>query len=59
MTFWFIVAVAVMIAAYDFCAYHFHGRDATVTHVLRDLCQAHPILAFALGVCIGHVFWPE
>lgn len=53
-----IAAAAAVLSAYDVVAYHAGGR-ATISEVLYDGARAYPVLAFAFGVLMGHLFWPQ
>ena len=46
----FIWDMAVMFFAKDL--------SATISFAIHTLSCEHPIIAFAIGVLCGHVFWP-
>ena len=46
----FIWDVAVMFFAKDL--------SATISYAIYTISCEHPIIAFAIGVLCGHVFWP-
>ena len=33
--------------------------EVTISAVLLELTEEAPIIAFALGVVVGHLFWPN
>lgn len=33
--------------------------DASVSAVILSNARAHPILSFAAGILMGHLFWPQ
>lgn len=53
-----IVATALWLIAYDIVIIALFGREASVSLVVYDLARAHPIIACALGVLIGHWLFP-
>jgi hypothetical protein len=52
------ITVAVLII-YDIYICYTHGGDATISWVTYSLAQRHPIIAFALGVVMGHILWVQ
>jgi hypothetical protein len=52
-----IAAAAVLLVAYDLAAVRLWGEPATLSRVLTDWSREWPVIAFALGVVVGHVFW--
>lgn len=51
-----LVGVAALLIAWD--VFVFAKRGKTISEVMRDAGRAYPILAFLLGVLIGHWFFP-
>lgn len=47
-----------VVGAYDIYAYNFLPPRSTVSYVLHTWAMQYPILPFASGVLIGHLFWP-
>lgn len=35
------------------------GWPATISYLCLTRAQRYPILSFAVGVLIGHLFWPQ
>lgn len=33
--------------------------DATISRVMKDLAHRHPIVPFAFGVLMGHIYWGQ
>lgn len=54
-----IVAVAGIIGLLDLVAYVTVGTIGTLSDFVLGLVTAWPILALAVGVVIGHLFWPQ
>ncbi len=52
-----IIATIVILAAVDVWLYITKGSEATISRTLLKWSQAYPIIAFALGVVFGHIFW--
>lgn len=58
VTVWVLVALAVLVVVADTILVQ-HGQGASLSGTLLELAQKYPILPFALGVLIGHLFWPQ
>jgi hypothetical protein len=57
-----IIVIAVTTLAliiYDIVVLAWKGYDWTISKNLLTLSQKYPILAFAMGVVVGHLFWPH
>lgn len=54
-----LVATAVVLVSYDVAAEVKGGNAATISQVLYHFAQSEPILAVALGILVGHLFWPQ
>lgn len=50
-----LVVVAIMV--WDMIALASHRPDHTVSSIVRGWAYSAPILPFAIGVVIGHLFW--
>jgi hypothetical protein len=55
----FCIAVTVAAIAYDVLANAEGGVSATISRVLRAAAMDYPIIPFAVGVLIGHLFWSQ
>jgi hypothetical protein len=58
--FWLsIIFLAIIAAIYTWDAYVLTSHDASrsVSHVIRAWSVNQPILPFAAGVLVGHLFW--
>lgn len=59
----FMVVGVAILAAYDIWALTAHGYEATMSAVILNVSQRHPILPFlvglALGILAGHLFAPQ
>lgn len=54
-----IVLMVVGGALYDVVALVNGGVEATISRVVLNASCKHPIIAFAMGVLCGHLFWPQ
>lgn len=54
-----VIAVIVTLVVYDLLAVERGRWEATVSWTMLRLAQKYPIVAFALGVVFGHLFWPQ
>lgn len=52
-----LAAVAVLLLIYDVIIGLWAGREATISCVLHDAAQHHPIIAVAIGIVVGHCLW--
>ncbi len=59
----FLVAVTVLVIAYDVLALRAWGPDATISRVLSGACRRwpilYPVLWLAIGVFVGHIGLPS
>lgn len=53
------LAVLAIIVIYDVWTLIVRGYDSTISANLYRFSQRFPIVAVALGVVIGHLFWPN
>lgn len=51
--------VVVALSGYDLFVYRTAGVDATISAVSLDFAREWPIAAVAIGVVVGHLFWPQ
>lgn len=49
--------IVVVIYIWDAYVLTTHQSNLSVSVLVREWSQEQPILAFAVGVLIGHVFW--
>ena len=55
----FCVAVTAAAIAFDVLVYREGGVSATISRVARAAAMNYPIIPFAVGVLIGHLFWSQ
>lgn len=55
----FLAVVLILVGLYDALIGISGIPDATVSKVVQDISSRHPILPFAVGVLIGHLFWSK
>lgn len=53
-----IWTVATLVVLFDIAIVALRGPSASISWTLLDMARNYPIIAFALGVVAGHVFWP-
>jgi hypothetical protein len=51
--------IIIVVVTYDLLAFYIWGGEATISTQVLELSQKYPIVAFAIGVLIGHMFWPQ
>ncbi len=57
LTIAFIVVVLAVIIVYDIFAIVAGGYDATISSTLYASAKDYPVVSFALGFVMGHIFW--
>lgn len=56
---WILISAAFLLAAWDVYAGIRLGYQQTISYDLLTDASKRPIVAFALGVVVGHLFWPQ
>lgn len=55
-----LTTVVIMLAiGYDVWTLMTRGYGTTVSYNLLYFSRKYPIIAFAIGVVVGHLFWPH
>jgi predicted permease len=54
-----ILATIIIIALWDISVVLMGRPETTISAVLLQLAKENPIIAFTMGVVIGHLFWPN
>ena len=55
----FVVLFVVLALAWEAVTlWREHDNIYTISQVMHDTAKKHPMIAFVLGVLIGHWFWP-
>ncbi len=57
ITGFFIIGCVLIIAGYDVWAFMKADTEGTISHLLMSWAHAYPIMPFAIGVLVGHLFW--
>ncbi len=52
-----LIVLVLLLACYDVLIHWCCGPQATLSRVIFKYASEYPIIAFALGVLAGHVFW--
>lgn len=52
-----LLCVTLFLILYDFVAYYCGGGKATISQVLLNSASEYPVIAFLLGIIVGHIFW--
>lgn len=53
-----IHTVLFMVAAWDIWAVASDKPELTVSHLIQRWAIENPVLPVAIGIVIGHLFWP-
>jgi hypothetical protein len=44
---------------YDLIVMAISGREATISYDVLALSHQHPVIPLAVGIILGHLFWPQ
>ena len=59
MTICFIIVWVSVAVVYDVVIAYFYGAQPTISRIVHDWAYGNPVIAFALGVLCGHLFWSQ
>lgn len=54
-----ILAAILFLIIYDAIILVRFGVEATISQVLLHWSKAYPVIPFAIGFSMGHIFWPN
>jgi hypothetical protein len=54
-----IWATLATLIIWDIVVANNHTAGDTISEVMLRQASSHPIIAFALGVLVGHLLWPQ
>tara|TARA_R100000008_G_scaffold53964_1_gene32839 strand:- start:457 stop:654 length:198 start_codon:yes stop_codon:yes gene_type:complete len=54
-----ILGIVLIVAFWDITVMFMGRPDATISAVILEVSKENPIVAFVLGVVVGHLFWPN
>jgi hypothetical protein len=49
----------LFLVGWDILAIRFGGGDASISQVTFQFARDHPMVAVAVGVVVGHIFWRD
>jgi hypothetical protein len=55
----FIILWIAGAVAYDVAVAYLYGSQPTISRIVHDWAYGNPVVAFALGVLCGHLFWSQ
>lgn len=55
----FLVLSAIVVIAFDVWTMVKRGADTTVSWTLYSVAQKYPVVPFAIGMLMGHLFWVQ
>lgn len=58
-TSWVIGATIIVLILWDYLAYKTDKRGDTISEIMLRWSYRSPAIAFAIGVVMGHLFWPQ
>jgi hypothetical protein len=54
-----LLGLVIIVLFWDIAVLIMGRPEATLSAVLLQLSKDNPIIAFLLGVVVGHLFWPN
>ena len=54
-----LLGLVIIVAFWDAAVLIMGRPEATISAVLLQLATDNPIIAFTMGVVVGHLFWPN
>ena len=55
-----LIATAILLLVWDvYVAYFNDEKDDTISAIVYRSALKHPLFPFAIGVIMGHLFWPQ
>ena len=54
-----LLGLVIIVAFWDAAVLIMGRPEATISAVLFQLAKDNPIIAFTMGVVVGHLFWPN
>ena len=54
-----LLGLVIIVAFWDAAVLIMGRPEATISAVLLQLAKDNPIIAFTMGVVVGHLFWPN
>ena len=55
----FVVAIGLVTIVFDAAQYAVYGWKGTISFLALSRASRYPIIAVAIGVLLGHLFWPQ
>jgi hypothetical protein len=59
VTLWVVLGLCLAAIVYDVVAVMLWGTGSTISWSVVVLCSRYPIVAFLIGVVVGHILWPQ
>lgn len=54
-----LIACAAILIGWDIYVAANSSSGDTISEITLGFAQKHPVVPFALGVIMGHLFWPQ
>jgi hypothetical protein len=54
-----ILGMVLIVAFWDITVIFMGRPESTISAVILQVSKENPIVAFVLGVVVGHLFWPN
>jgi len=53
-----IALTIIFLVTWDVLAILYSSNESSISSIMYDFSRKHPIIPLAVGVLIGHFFWP-
>jgi len=53
-----ILFTVLILVLFDIWATWWYGPERSISVITYELCCQYPIIAFGLGLIVGHILWP-
>jgi len=55
----YCLVIVVVSIVFDAIMYARQGWEGTISYLVLTRSRRYPIIAFAVGILAGHLFWPQ
>lgn len=56
---WVLLATLLAVGIADILLVRYRPGDPTVSSTIWGLARCYPIIVLAVGILLGHLFWPQ
>jgi hypothetical protein len=59
LTAWVLIFIVALLISWDIYAEIRWGYTGTISYDVLTASKNHPLIPLAIGIVIGHLFWPQ